>query len=168
MKKTKRDDSMKILVVVYSRTETTLSVAEKIASELQADIEVIEDKTDRKGILSVLRSGYEALRKEIPPIAEPKYNPSDYELIIIGTPIWAGRMSSPVRAYLSRFRGHFQQVAFFATSAGGGHGKALAEMGELAAAKPLATVEITSKQIKRGKEVEALEAFLETVKSQRR
>ena len=159
---------MKILVVVYSRTETTLSVAEKIASELQADIEVIEDKTDRKGILSVLRSGYEALRKEIPPIAEPKYNPSDYELIIIGTPIWAGRMSSPVRAYLSRFRGHFQQVAFFATSAGSGHRKALAEMGELAAAQPLATVEITSNQVRKRKYTKVTKVFLEAIKSQKR
>jgi len=159
---------MKILVVVYSRTGNTLSVAKRIAGELQADLEVIEDKTDRKGILGFLRSGYEALRKKVPPIAEPKHNPGDYELVIIGTPIWAGRMSSPVRAYLLRFHGRFGQGAFFATSAGGGYGKALAEMAEVVAAKPLATVEITSDQVRKGKEVEALKAFLEAVKSQKR
>jgi len=159
---------MKTLVVVYSRTGNTLSVAKRIAGELQADLEVIEDKTDRKGILGFLRSGYEALRKKVPPIAEPKHNLGDYDLVIIGTPIWAGRMSSPVRAYLLRFHGRFGQVAFFATSAGGGHGKALAEMAEFTAAKPLATVEITSDQVRKGKEVEALKAFLEAVKSQKR
>jgi len=159
---------MKTLVVVYSRTGNTLSVAKRIAGELKADLEVIEDKTDRKGALGFLRSGYEALKKILPPIAEPKHNPDDYDLVIIGTPIWAGRMSSPVRAYLLNFYGRFGQTAFFATSAGGGYEKVLDEMGELAAAKPLATIEITSKQIKRGKEVEALEAFLETIESQRR
>jgi len=155
---------MKTLVVVYSRTGNTLSVAKRIAGELEADLEAIEDKTNRKGILGFLRSGYESLRKKIPPIAEPKHNPDDYELFIIGTPIWAGRMSSPVRAYLMRFRGQLRKVAFFATSAGGDHGKALAEMVELAAAEPLATVEITFGQIKKG-ETEPLKSFIETVRS---
>ncbi|RKY53370.1 MAG: flavodoxin [Candidatus Neomarinimicrobiota bacterium] len=159
---------MKTLVVVYSKTGNTLSVAKRIAGKLEADLEVIEDKADRRGILGFLRSGYEALSKKVPPIAEPKHDPGDYELVIIGTPIWAGRMSSPVRAYLLSFHGSFRQVAFFATSAGGGHGKALAEMAEFTAAKPLATVEITSGHVRRGKEVEALQVFLEAVKSQKR
>jgi len=159
---------MKTLVVVYSKTGNTLSVAKRIAGKLEADLEVIEDKADRRGILGFLRSGYEALSKKVPPIAEPKHDPGDYELVIIGTPIWAGRMSSPVRAYLLRFRGRFGQVAFFATSAGGGHGKALAEMAEVAAAKPLATVEITSGRVGKGEEAEVLRAFLEAVKSQKR
>jgi len=158
---------MKTLVVVYSRTGNTLSLSKRIADELKADLEVIEDNIDRKGILGFLRSGYESLRKKIPPIAEPKHNPGDYELIIIGTPIWAGGMSSPVRAYLMRFRGQLRKVAFFATSAGGGHGKALAKMAELAAAEPLATVEITSHRIGKGKETEALKTFLEAIKSQK-
>ncbi|OYD14534.1 hypothetical protein CH330_08280 [candidate division WOR-3 bacterium JGI_Cruoil_03_51_56] len=159
---------MKTLVVLYSRTGNTLSVAKRIAGEIEADLEVIEDKVDRKGILGFLLSGYEALRKKVPPIAEPKYTPGDYNLVIIGTPIWAGRMSSPVRAYLLRFHGRFGQMAFFATSAGGGHGKALAEMAEFTAAKPLATVEITSDHVRRGKEVEAIKSFLEVVKPQKR
>jgi len=159
---------MKTLVVVYSRTGNTLSVAKRIAGELEADLEVIEDKTDRKGILGFLRSGYEAARKKVSPIAEPKHNPGDYDLVIIGTPIWAGRMPSPVRAYLLRFHGCLRQVAFFATSAGGGHGKVLAEMAEFTATKPLATVEITSDHIRRGKEVEALKTFLKSFKFQKR
>jgi len=157
---------MKTLVVVYSRTGNTLSVAKRIADELQADLEVIEDKTNRRGILGFLRSGYEALRKKIPSIAKPKHDPGDYELVIIGTPIWVGRMSSPVRAYLLHFRGRFGKVAFFATSASGGHGKAFAEMAKIAA-EPLTTVEITWEQIREGKVAEALKAFLESIKSQK-
>ncbi|KUK03189.1 MAG: hypothetical protein XD45_0757 [Thermotoga sp. 50_64] len=55
---------MKTLVVVYSRTGNALSGAKKIADELQADLEVIEGKTNRRGILGFLRSGYEALKKD--------------------------------------------------------------------------------------------------------
>ena len=135
--------------------------------ELDANLEVIDDKTKRKGILGFLRSGYESVRKKVPAIVEPKHNPKDFDLVIIGTPIWAGGMSSPIRAYLLRFRGHFRQMAFFATSAGDGHEKILGEMAELAAAKPLATIDITSGQARRGNEAEASKEFLEIIKSQK-
>lgn len=138
---------MKTLVAIYSRSGTTLSVGKRIADALGADLEVIEDRVNRRGILGFLRSGYEALAKRGPPIAEPKHDPGDYDLVVVGTPIWAGRMSSPARAYLHRFRGKLPRAAFFATSAGGGHEKALSEMGELAGVEPLATLEITRRQI---------------------
>lgn len=155
---------MKTLVVVYSRTGITLSLAKKIARELQADLEIIRDNVNRKGVLGFLRSGYEAVRKKIPSIAEPKHDPADYDLVIIGTPIWAGRMSSPVRAYLLRFRERFKQVAFFATSGRGGYKRAFIEMAEVAGMKPLATVDFSSRQVREGKDVEALEAFLRAIK----
>lgn len=158
---------MKILMAVYSMTGNTLSVAKRIAKELGADLEIIEDNVNRRGIFGFLRSGYEAATKKTLPISEPKHNPSDYEITIIGTPIWAGRMSSPVRSYLMRFQECFKQVAFFATSLGGGHEKTFSEMAELTGVKPLATVEITSGEIKRGKGAEALKAFLEVIKSQK-
>ncbi|MCD6363048.1 MAG: flavodoxin family protein [Synergistetes bacterium] len=58
---------MKTLVVVYSRTGITLSLAKKIARELQADLEIIRDNVNRKGVLGFLRSGYEAVRKKFRP-----------------------------------------------------------------------------------------------------
>ncbi len=158
---------MKTLVVVYSRTGNTLSVAKRIAKELDADLEVIEDKTKRKGILGFLRSGYESVRKKVPAIVEPKHNPKDFDLVIIGTPIWAGGMSSPVRAYLLRFRGQFNKLAFFATSAGGGHDKALDEMAELAEVKPLVKVDISLSQLRRGNGEKVIETFIETIRSQK-
>jgi len=158
---------MKTLVVVYSETGNTLSVAKRIASKLNADLEVIEDKTNRKGILGFLRSGYEALKKKVPPIAEPKYNPDNYDLVVIGTPIWAGRMSSPVRAYLIHFHNHFCRVAFFTTSLTGSHRRAFAEMAELVSTKPLATVELTVSQVRKGKETGSFKAFIKALKSQR-
>ena len=158
---------MKILVAVYSVTGNTLSVAKRITKELGADLEIIEDNVNRRGIFGFLRSGYEAATKKTLPISEPKHNPGDYEITIIGTPIWAGRMSSPVRSYLMRFQGCFRQVAFFATSLGGGHEKTFSEMAKLTAVKPLATIEITSGEIKRGKGAEALKPFLETIRPQK-
>ncbi|MBC7098879.1 NAD(P)H-dependent oxidoreductase [Candidatus Bipolaricaulota bacterium] len=151
---------MKTLVVVYSRTGTTLSLAKGIADALAADLEVIEDRVNRRGLLGFLRSGYEALRKKLPPIADPKHDPEDYDLVVVGTPIWAGRMSSPVRAYLHRFRGKLRKAAFFATSAGGGHQNALAEMAQVADVEPIPTLELAADQLKRGNAAEAVDEFI--------
>ena len=156
---------MKTLVVVYSRTGNTLSVAKRIAKELDADLEIIKDKTNRKGTLGFLRSGYESVRKKVPAIVEPKYDPRDFDLVIIGTPIWAGSMSSPVRAYILRFHGQFKRVAFFATSAGGSHDKALNEMAELAEAKPLAKIDISLNQLKRDNGEGVIKTFIEAIRS---
>ncbi|KUK27085.1 MAG: hypothetical protein XD60_0760 [Acetothermia bacterium 64_32] len=150
---------MKTLVAIYSRSGTTLSVGKRIADALGADLEVIEDRVNRRGILGFLRSGYEALAKRVPPIAEPKHDPGDYDLVVVGTPIWAGRMSSPVRAYLHRFRGKLPRAAFFATSAGGGHTKALAEMAEVAGVEPLSTLELTADQLESEEATRAVGEF---------
>lgn len=155
---------MKSLVVVYSGTGSTLSVAQRIATELGADLETIEDKVDRKGILGFLRSGYEALREKTPPIAEPKHNPRKYDLVVVGTPIWAGRMSSPVRTYLSRTSGLFKQVAFFCTSRGGGNQRVFFEMARIAAAEPIATLELTSAQVKAGEGSTSIQNFVSKVR----
>ena len=151
---------MKVLVVVYSRSGRTLSLAERIAQELGADLEVIRDRTNRRGLLGFLRSGYVALRGRTPPVEETTYDPRAYDLVIVGTPIWAGRISSPIRTYLSRTTGSFKRVAFFCTSEGGGHRGAFAEMARIAAAEPLATLELSSSQMNRGEGSKAIQDFV--------
>ena len=141
---------MKALVVVYSRSGRTLEVGRRIAEELSADLEIIEERQSRKGIFGFVRSGYEALRKKTPPIAEPKRDPRDYDIVIAGSPIWAGRMASPIRTYLSRFGGIFRQGVFFCTSSSGKNAAALTEMGRVASGEPKATMEISKRQLKEG------------------
>ena len=40
---------------------------------------------------------------------------SIYDLVIIGTPVWAGRCSSPVRSFLVEYGGELRQVAYVIT-----------------------------------------------------
>lgn len=39
----------------------------------------------------------------------------DYDLVLFGTPVWAGHVSSPVRACLDAQRNSLRRVAFFCT-----------------------------------------------------
>ncbi len=139
---------MKILVVYYSRTNVTRKVAVNLTKELKADIEQIKDVKDRGGLMGYLRSGKEAMMKTPAEIKEIKKDPSNYDLVIIGTPIWGYTMASPIRTYLTANK--FKQVAFFCTQGGSGAKRAFGHMAELIGKEPKATLTLLTKDVMKG------------------
>lgn len=109
---------MKCLVVYYSRTGKTRFVAETIASELGADLEEIVDQKKRGGSLGWLMAGKDASRKSLTEIEATKNLPANYDLIIIGTPIWAWNPTPAVRTYIKQNSLSSKKVALFYTSDG--------------------------------------------------
>ncbi|MFH2027554.1 MAG: hypothetical protein ABIJ08_00305 [Nanoarchaeota archaeon] len=89
---------MKTLITYYSRTGTTRKVANEIAVQLGCDTDEIIDKTKRSGPLGYITSGRDAMKKSLTEI-ETKKDPSQYDLVIIGTPIWAWTMAPAIRTY---------------------------------------------------------------------
>ena len=116
---------MKTLVVYYSRTGKTKFVAEKVASELKAKLEEVVDLKNRSGRFGFLKAGYDATRGNVTRIRETKKSPSDFDLIIIGTPVWNSRPASAIRTYLKRNDFAGKNVAIFCTNEGVGEEKAL-------------------------------------------
>jgi len=104
----------RILMVYFSRTGNTRRLAEAIARELACDIEVIRESRNRQGFTEFVKSCFEALFRHHPKIETVQHDPSAYDLVILGTPVWAGSMSSPVRSYIASYQGVFRNVAFFA------------------------------------------------------
>jgi hypothetical protein len=86
----------RVLVVFYSRTGNTAAVAQGLARASEADVEVIEVAIRRAGLLGYLLSGLEAMFDREALILPTKRNPRDYDIVLIGTPIWNSAMSSPV------------------------------------------------------------------------
>jgi flavodoxin len=82
-------------VVFYSRDGATRKAAQAIAEALQCDIEEIIDTRKRHGFIGYMRSGFEAKFKKLTVLEETKKDPTTYDLIIVGTPIWASSVSSP-------------------------------------------------------------------------
>ncbi|WP_010478462.1 flavodoxin family protein [Thermococcus zilligii] len=117
---------MKALVVYYSRDGHTREVARRIAEALGADLDEVIDRKNRKGVLGFLRAGYDATRGKTTEIAFEK-DPSEYDLVVIGSPVWNGRVTPAIRTYLLRNREKIRKAALFATCAGR-KGKILEQM----------------------------------------
>lgn len=137
----------RILVIDYSRSGNTHKVAQAIASACGADLEQIRDAKPRHGLWGWIRSGREAMRAIPGEIRPPRRDPADYDLVVLGSPVWAGHVSSPMRAYLGHRSGRLAQVALFVTEGGSGGPKAIAEMSALAGQQPVATLELRVKEL---------------------
>ncbi len=113
---------MKTLIVYYSRTGTTRRLASALADALHAD--VTEIKCDRygSGALRYLRAGYDSVRGNLPPIDIPETRYADYDLVLLGAPIWTSYPALPLRALLAGKPRLPSRVGLFLTY--GGHSAA--------------------------------------------
>ena len=109
---------MKSLVVYYTRTGNARFAAETIAAEIGADVEEIVDMKNRSGKLAYLTGGSDARRGKETEIAPTKKSPADYDLLIVGTPVWASRPAPAVTTYLKKNNLAGKKVALFFTQAG--------------------------------------------------
>ncbi len=122
---------MKILVVYYSLTGNTRLIAETAARKLGAEIEELRDRKSRIGIRGFVTGGLDSLRKKRAELAPPRYDIRDYDLVLVGTPVWAWNMAPAVRAYLTGRPWEGKSVALFCTTGGTGQQKTLDGMAAL-------------------------------------
>ena len=110
-----------ILCIYYSRTGNTKKAMEEIASALDAELAELRDDADRSGWKGWLRCGLDAMRRSTRPVApvETARPLGDYRLVILGTPVWAGRYSAVMRAFLKERGGEIQNAAYVLTRSSG-------------------------------------------------
>jgi hypothetical protein len=150
---------MRALVVFYSLSGTTRRVAKELAAQLGADLEEIRCPIYRPGLFGFWRAGYASWRNKIPEIAPSTYPASDYDLVVVGGPVWAWNACTPVRAYLMREAARLRALGFFVTVGGVGFEQALATMEALAGRKPLATLALKTEDFKRGEDRAGIASF---------
>lgn len=152
------------LVAYFSLTGHTKQVAEEIARELHADLDQIVDVAARTFTPGhMIWFAMEALLRQSPDIQDPRHDPSDYDLVIIGTPVWAGNMASPVRTYVERYKAQFKRIALFCTEGGSNGEHALRQIADAAEARPVAQVIITEAELTSGAYKAKTTAFAQAV-----
>lgn len=152
---------MNALVVYYSRTGMTKKLAEAISGGLGCDVEEIIDTKDRSGAKGYLIAGKDAMTKSMTEIKASLKDPAFYDIVIIGTPVWAFTMAPAVRTYLNKNKGRIKKTAFFCTQGGAGGKRAFKEMEDASGKKPQAVLEIREKEVLKGAYSPQVEKFIE-------
>jgi len=116
---------MKTAVVYYSLTGNCALIAEEIKSKLDADLIRLhtEDEKPRGGFANFFWGVGVMLGTKKAPLKPYTFNPSIYDLIIIGAPVWAGSPARPIRDFLAETAIKGKKIALFVCH-GGGAGKA--------------------------------------------
>lgn len=106
-----------ILCIYYSRTGKTRKAMREIAVALDAEMVELHDDVKRDGAMGWLRCGLDAMRRTTQPVSdvETKRPLSDYRLVILGTPTWAGRCSSVLRGFLKKNGKQLKNAAYLVT-----------------------------------------------------
>lgn len=138
------------LVVYYSRGGNTRRVAHAIAAGLHADLEELADPMERQGTWGYWRCTLEALFARPVRLRALSRDPASYDLVIIGTPVWVGRPSSVVRAFLVQYHERLPRVAFFITHGGTARERVLALMASLAGRDPVAQMAVRERDLRGG------------------
>jgi len=113
----------KILIVYYTLTGSTRFIAESLKDSMEADmleLQPIKELNPDKGS-KFMWGGAQATMKKKPKLEPIEIDPLDYDLLIIGTPVWAWTFTPPVRSFLSMFDLTGKKVALWTCSAGTGN-----------------------------------------------
>lgn len=157
---------MKTLVVYYSRTGNTRLIGNEIAAALGADVEDLKDGKKRAGPIGFLLSGLEAKRKSPVQLEALTHNPAEYDVVVVGSPVWANGMCTPIRTFLSQHQKSLKNVAWFCTSGSIDPkyaAKGFAAMMEKTGLTPVATLGLGRIEIRRD-HGRALSEFAEAIK----
>ena len=110
----------KKLIVYFSYTNNTKTIAELIQKKLNCDILRIETKVPYSNDYQTVvddEQNSEA-SNHIPEIKDININLDEYDTIILGTPVWWYRPCPAIRAFLTKYDLSNKTIIPFATNAG--------------------------------------------------
>ena len=117
------------LIVYYSLEGNIDFLARSLAKELDADLFRLETVKEypKKGLLKFFHGGKDAVTGFLP---ELKASPdlTAYSHVIAGSPVWAGKCSAPMKAFLQAADFSGKRVSVFASSAGGNAKKCIQQI----------------------------------------
>jgi hypothetical protein len=90
----------KTLIIFYSKTGHVKLLAQKAAELLDADMEELIDHSRWTGIDGFFRRARRAIKRGTTELDATRYDPKNYNKIVVLSPIWASTITPAVRTYL--------------------------------------------------------------------
>jgi flavodoxin len=155
----------KILTVYYSDSGHTKKIADEITAALSTALERLSAPGLKPGFLGFVQRGWTAGFGRPVTLDAVRYRPADFDLVIVGSPLWAGHVSGPVRTYLLSNRDAFRQVAFFVSAGGVNTEGVFAEMEKLSGRAPLARLSVSDRHRSSGEDIARIQDFVNEIET---
>jgi flavodoxin len=113
---------VKSLVVYYSLTGNTKLIAEAIKDSLNSEILELKPvkELDPESGMKYFWGGFQATMRKKPELEPFEINPLDYDIIFLGSPVWAWRQSPPILSFVKDFDLSGKNLAIWMCAAGNG------------------------------------------------
>jgi flavodoxin len=160
------DAVTKTLIAFHSKTGYTRRVAQKLAGRLVADLDEIRIVQPLDGRLGYLMCAVEAMAGLAPALRPSRKDSANYDLVVVGTPVWFWSLASPVRSWLEEHPLRGRRFGFFCTMGGSGASCAFSTMAKLAGDKPVATLALTDHEVDAGADAQ-IDGFVRALLSGR-
>lgn len=120
----------KILVLYYSQSNTTKTLAEEIQKQLGCDIAAIECQKPYEGDFGQVIQRWQKEQQEgrTPELKPLSKNLKDYDVIFLGYPIWGGTYAIPVASLLRETDFGGKRLVPFCTFGSGGLNTSVADL----------------------------------------
>jgi flavodoxin len=161
--KSRRHRAPRVLVCYYSMTGHTRRLAAELHRALDCEIEEIREPRPRTGLVGLVRALYDAMRRRAPPIEPIRHEPEDLDLLVLGGPIWAGRLASPVRTYAAHYAQRAHRIALFCTEGSRGADQAFAELEALCGRERVASLVVDERHLADSEHCDQLSDFVRAV-----
>ena len=114
----------KALILYYSYEGSTKKLAEYLAGELKIDVEKVTPVKElhSKGFSKYIWGGAQVTMKLAPKLIPIKSNLDQYDLILVGSPIWAGTFAPPIYSLFKNGLIRDKKVGYFYSHGGGATG----------------------------------------------
>lgn len=135
---------MNTLVVYYSRTGHNAQMAEQLHAQLPGDLDQIVDMKKRTGMFGCALAALLRAKTKI----QFAKDPTEYDQVVVVSPLWAGLLPPATRTYLAQHGKGFSQFAFMSVCGLGEENQnALKDVAATANQQPIASLLVKEEEV---------------------
>ncbi|MDP2255225.1 MAG: flavodoxin [Polaromonas sp.] len=148
-----------VLVVTYSYTGTCRQLAQLLCSQQGWPMAEIGERSRRSGLQGTARCLLDSWLHRRPSIQYDGPPPSQFDAVVLVSPIWAYRLAGPMRSFVAMMRDQLPDVAVVSVMGNSGAPNAVAEIGQLLGRSPMLSTAFTTREVQDGSCAGWLQAF---------
>ena len=154
----------KSLAIAYSHTGTSRRLAQLLVAQQQWTLAEVREARRRSGVLGTWRCLLDSFFHHCPQIRYDGPNPSEFDAVVLVSPIWTYRLAGPTCSFVASQRASLRDVAVISVMGESGAPNAVAEVSRRIGRPPLMNAAFWTREVEDGSCAGRLQAFGKAVR----